>query len=1390
MNANFFHLGLDLGSISLKAALLDTSGEIIFSRWMRVAGAPKHALSILLSEIANLYSHAQIANVGITGSGRELMREMASAITINEITAQATACRTLYPNIRTIIEIGGQDAKLIILSEHNNGGVEIRDFRMNELCAAGTGAFLDQQATRLSIPIDEFAGLALAAADPVPIAGRCAVFAKTDMTHHQQEGRSLPDIVAGLNEALVRSYLSNMIRGRAIPRPISFQGGVASNEGLAQAFRKILSLADAEFIIPEHHKVMGAIGAAIIASRSKCEDHAIGIFSLNKTWNPSTTNENNLSVLNHKTISETCKCLKLPTLKTIEPDFKSLGLDGIYLGIDIGSVSVKVVALSANGISFSNYKFSDGRPVETLREILAQLKPNLDNKEICGVGITGSGRHFIGKLLYADAIVNEITAQARAALALYSNADTIIEIGGQDAKFMRIKNGRAEHFAMNRVCAAGTGAFLQEQATRLQVNLEKDFAHKAFESLKPAALGSRCTVFMESDLVSHQQQGQAREDLIAGLAMSVVSNYIDKVIGGHPLGERILFIGGVAQNTAVVASLEKALERPIATSTAGRVSGAIGAAIIAFEQKKEGRYSTSSFVLNETQFKYTQFTCKVCPNHCRITQTADESTKTFGGRCGKWDGTSNPKRPSHISSIQKRFDIAKQETEPPHNIKAQRIQIGIPRALFAFDRLPAWNEYFKALGCKVIISPPTNESLLTEGMKHLVIETCLPVKAFCAHLHWLSSNSDVDFIFVPSFVSTGEDIHKKETVHCPYIQGLATIARPVAGRPLITPIINWRLHPKDEEKQMIACAAGLGISSIDAQIAWQKAKAHLANHRKQLRSEGEEILAKVAKGRIPRSFLILGKDYNICDPALNSRAINIFESMGESVISQDMIADDSGHYSSAYRTMYWSHSKEILAAAEIAARTPNLYPVYITSFGCGPDSFTIRSVRDILGDKPLLLLEVDEHSSSIGMETRIEAFVDSLPKAEGKICHNSRQAIIIPKGLRSVWLPNFSDHSYAFAAAMHALGLKPYLTPLCNDALGKQGASHATAGECHPYSLMLGSYLKVAMNGSDHSDACYYMPESGACRVGLFGSQMRLVADEVGAKLPIYTRIEEIAPSAGYNSRRAAVRAVTTYWEMMRGMDFALQKFYETRAYEISPGSTDRAREYAREILMERILEGQPIEGLKEYHAILDAVKTDKSRPRTKVGITGDYFTRICDNANGDIFRNIEKLGGVVMLPPTMSEFVKYDAYQRPCAMLRHGHVVDAAQALIIRGVVNRRERKIQKIFEGSIDYNIPLDYKNAEKLIAPYTDIKLPAGLAGSVAAILEQVRAGADGILNLITFHCNYGLVISSALASIDKDYPNIPKLTLIFEGLKPTHNRTRLEAFMERVSHHKRG
>ncbi len=613
LNDKFVYAGIDLGSVSLCLAVLD--GKEIRTNYEQVKGRPIDCLVKTLETEREFLSGKNLRIYG-TGSGRELISRVLGIEEVNEISAHGRASVYFYPNARTVIEIGGQDSKIIRIESG-----QIVDSAMNEICAAGTGSFFDQQAENLGISIDDFSELALKSSTPADIAGRCAVFAKTDIIHSFQKGHSKEDIAAGLCYALARNYISNLGKGKKFETPILFQGGVAANKGMIAAFRSILKLSEGELIVPPYFREMGAIGAALI-SRERQGGNTKNIEEL--------VNEAN-NFLDRSEVSRTGALVQSPKS---EKDHLYSKKGRINLGIDVGSTSVSIIAMNEeNEFIDGLYLRTEGNPLKAIEKGFSNVeyKP----EEVMSLGITGSGRYLIGELLGADKIVNEITAQANATLHFHDDVDSIIEIGGQDSKFIKTKDGNVVDFIMNKVCAAGTGSFIEEQLKRLGLNLREGI-DLAFSSENPVDLQSRCTVFMESDLVHYRQQGIPLCDLAAGIMYAVSRNYLEKVVQDiRQFGENIFFQGGVSLNPAVISAFESILDKKINVTMHSKHTGAIGAALLASGIK--GRTKFRGFETPKG-CTYKRFNCQDCNNRCEIIEMKLNSNRFFyGGRCGKFD---------------------------------------------------------------------------------------------------------------------------------------------------------------------------------------------------------------------------------------------------------------------------------------------------------------------------------------------------------------------------------------------------------------------------------------------------------------------------------------------------------------------------------------------------------------------------------------------------------------------------------------------------------------------------------------------------------------------------------------------------------------------------------
>jgi len=574
-------LGIDIGSLTVKVVLLGDEEKLIASRYVPSQGTPLRTVLAILEELAARFSETRVASVGVSGSGGRFLGQLLSAPYVNELIAQSRAVARFYPQVRTVIELGGQDSKLLVLEE-NNGQLILADFALNTQCAAGTGSFLEQQAGRMGLTIEEFSAIAVQAEDPPYIAGRCAVFAKSDIIHLQQVGTPRAEIIGGLCMALARNFTSDVARGKPFHPPIMFQGGVSKNQGMIRAFEQVLNLEPGELIIPEHQVLMPAIGTAIIAAeRDQPPGKRAPIL-----WTDLCSKVR--IALEQADRERPGGYRPLVTLTAagdgvlIQP--RDAGKTRAYLGIDVGSISTKAVLIDGEGRPLSKvYLRTQDDPLGATQRALVSLQAQMNGRlDIRGVAVTGSGRALVGSYVGADLIKNEITAQARAAVATAPEVDTIFEIGGQDAKFIRLEDGIVVDFALNKACAAGTGSFLEEQAMRLGVSIE-ELIQLALSAPQPVRLGERCTVFMESDLIHHQQRGAAKADLAAGLAYSIAINYLNRVVENRPLGKKILFQGGVAGNKSVVAAFEHLLGRSITVPAHFEVTGAWGAALIAKE---------------------------------------------------------------------------------------------------------------------------------------------------------------------------------------------------------------------------------------------------------------------------------------------------------------------------------------------------------------------------------------------------------------------------------------------------------------------------------------------------------------------------------------------------------------------------------------------------------------------------------------------------------------------------------------------------------------------------------------------------------------------------------------------------------------------------------------
>jgi len=1250
-------LGIDIGSVSINTVVIDENNNILEEYYDYVHGRPFNVLKDRLSSVLEKHPAETIRGIAITGSGGKLATELIGGVFVNEIIAQATSTGILYPEARTVIEIGGEDSKLIILEKDpENGHSRLVDFEMNSICAAGTGSFLDQQARRIGVPIEnEFGIMALRSVDPPRIAGRCSVFAKSDMIHHQQIATPLHDIVAGLCFALARNFRSNVARSKEIIKPVIFSGGVAANIGMVRAFRETLNLAEGELIIPAHHAAMGAIGAVYYACANKLDmNHFSGTSKLEEYLAGTTTEFVSLPPLK-ESLAEYRK--KVHFIRNGEEKVR------VYLGLDIGSLSTNVVLIDEkHRVVARRYLPTAGKPLEAIQKGMTEIFEEVGEKVIVlGAGTTGSGRYLTGDFIGADNIVNEITAQATAAIDFDPTVDTIFEIGGQDSKYISIENGVVVDFEMNKVCAAGTGSFLEEQAEKLNINIVEEFGCMALNSESPVKLGDRCTVFMESDLNSFMQKGARNENLVGGLAYSIVYNYLQKVVGDRRIGNKIFFQGGVTNNKAVVAAFEQVVGKSIIIPPHFDVTGAIGAAILAKRSMAEGQKTRfKGFDVRNATYKVSRFVCQGCTNHCEIRRVkiaGEKKSLYYGGRCEKYETDDRKNIINNIPNLfTKRTEMLMEGFVEKESWKST--SIGIPRALMVFyQQFPFWRTFFEQLGFTVVISKESDKSLMTKSIETITAETCLPVELMHGHVIDLLEKG-VDFIFLP-FIVNGKQKEGNNTFNCncPWVQTYpfmikAALRGKVDESKLLIPTLHFRFFERALIKEMTEYFnEKFGINKTEIRRAVIIADKVQVSFEKRLIDYGSEVLNSIPENCRP--VVLLGRPYNSTDQHLNLGLIEKLINQNVMPIPLDMLDLSPFNIFANYRNMYWPNGQKLIAAAQFVAKNEKFHAVYISNFRCGPDSFIWHYVTEELKGKPFLHLEIDEHSADAGMVTRIEAFLDSLKGAE----KNEKKIVTIfrprpspasPQKDRVMYFPYMHDGAYLIAAAARSCGIASEVLPKQTEEDLAIGRKYTSSKECFPMICTTGSFLKKLMEpGADPSKISFFMPDhNGPCRFGQYNQFQRILFDRLG-----FHDAELITPSndtsyedvAGEHGQKFRINA----WKGFVVADYLHKIHRETRPYELNKGDSDILYQDSLSRL-ERCIEN----GSSGLHKTLVgiasdfmAIKVDKSQRKPVVSLVGEIFMR--DNAacNGNISNRLEDLGVEVIVAP-FSEWISYSTYR------------------------------------------------------------------------------------------------------------------------------------------------
>ena len=1380
-------LGLDVGSVSLDLAVTGPDGELIKTGYHRTKGRPLAVAFEVLTDLFREIPAGDFRASAVTGAGAATLAPLLNSQEVNEIIAITKGVGRVHPEARTIIDMGGEDAKMILVRPDAAGGLAIDDFAMNTMCAAGTGSFLDQQAHRLQLTIEEFSEIALKSENPPRLAGRCSVFAKSDMIHLQQEATPDYDIVAGLCFAMARNLKSNIAKGKTVTPPVLFAGGVAANQGVSRALTEIMGLRPGQLIVPDTFACLGAYGAALMALEQGEHMPLAGLEALAGRAAQKGEQAKRLPRLYLSPGHEAPPAEPVPPVEMVEA----------YLGVDVGSISTNLVVINRQGeLLGKQYLMTAGRPLDAVKQGLTSLGRELGDKvKIMGAGTTGSGRYLTGDFIGADVVRNEITAQATAAAFIDPKVDTIFEIGGQDSKYISLKDGAIVDFTMNKVCAAGTGSFLEEQAEKLGISIKEEFGQRALSAKHPVRMGERCTVFMESDLVAHQAAGEEIDDLVAGLSYSIVYNYLNKVVEDRRVGDRIFYQGATALNKGIVAAFEAVVGRPVTVPPHNDVTGAIGAALLAMRQRTWKESAFKGFEVSQAGYSITTFECKGCPNACAIRKVKVEGASRplfYGSRCEKYDVDlkAQEKAGELPDLFAQREELLLSYIKPVPEGKALGA-LGLPRAMVFREMMPFFSAFLHKLGFSVVESGPTNKTLIHKGVEVMVNEPCFPVKVAHGHLATLMEKG-VERIFLPSVVNLDVPAHPLGYgLVCPYSQTLpytapASFDLKAAGVEMVTTPLRFGLGKRVLLRDLKVLAKRLGASLGDLEEALEAGLAAQADFRDRLLGLGREALQRMGPNDL--GMVVVSRPYNGADPGVNLGLPRKMRSLGVWALPMDCLDLSPELGAEEVAEMYWRYGQSILAAGRMVRKDPRLYAVNITNFGCGPDSFIGHFFRKIMEGKPFLEIEIDEHSADVGAITRLEAFLDSLSNAPVKErpVRPAKRRNVMTKG-RTIYIPPMTDHSRAVAAAFNACQVEAEVLPKSDERTLELGRRHTSGKECYPCALTTGDMLKLLLDqDADPEKVALFMPSgTGPCRFGQYHRFHRLVLDEMGFdKVPIYAPdqsevlYEELGMAGGNGFTRLA-------WQGVVAVDLLQKALHENRPYEIKPGETDRVYEGYLDQVCRAMVQGKDLrEVMQRARLAFAAIPRKNGTPKPLVGVVGEIYTRANEFANENVIRSIEELGGQAWLP-TIGEWVLYinfTATRRARLLRRYRNYLGTR---LMDYFQHKDIHRLAGPWDGFLKTADEPTIKQTLGMASAYLHDTFEGEAVLSLGKTTDMFGKGISGVVNVIPFTCMPGTIVNAVMKRFREDHENLPFLAMAMDGQETQGSRIRLEAFMHQVA-----
>ncbi len=1367
-------LGIDIGSTTVKIAILDEKGELLFSDYARHYANIQETLAELLGKAYEEIGETHLAPV-ITGSGGLTLAKHLGVEFLQEVVAVSSAIEKYIPKTDVAIELGGEDAKIVYFE---NGNVEQR---MNGICAGGTGSFIDQMASLLKTDAMGLNELAKDYHDIYPIAARCGVFAKTDIQPLINDGARREDLAASIFQAVVNQTISGLACGKPIRGHVAFLGGpLHFLPELRNAFIRTLKLDEEHTIIPERSHLFAAMGSAMNAK----DENVIYLSDMKKVLESGIKMEFEVERMEPLFVDDDAyleflaRQSKYKVKKARLEDYEG----NCYLGVDAGSTTTKVAVVSEDGtLLYSFYKNNEGNPLETTIGAIREIHKKIPEKARLAYGCsTGYGEALIKAALMLDEGEVETIAHYTAAAFFDPEVDCILDIGGQDMKCIKIKNNTVDSVLLNEACSSGCGSFIENFAQSLNYTVQ-DFAREALFAEHPIDLGTRCTVFMNSKVKQAQKEGATVGDISAGLAYSVIKNALYKVIkvsDASELGNHIVVQGGTFYNDGVLRSFERIAECEAIRPDIAGIMGAFGAALIARNRCKG--QETGMLTLDEIdQLEYTTTMthCNACTNKCRLTVNRFTGGRKYisGNRCEKGLG-----KEKNIKNIPNLFEYKNNRIfgyEPLAPNQAYRGTVGIPRVLNMFENYPLWFTFFTQLGFRVIISPVSTRKIYEMGIESIPSESeCYPAKLAHGHVSWLIEQG-IKYIFYPCVPYEREEFDEAVNhYNCPIVTSYAENIKNNVDE-LEDPSIKFHnpflafTNEKVLADELVKQFPGIPAKEVRSacRAGWQE----MARARHDIRMRGRETIKWMEKTGM-RGIVLAGRPYHI-DPEIHHGIPEMINSYDIAVLTEDSVSDIIELERPLRVTDQWMYHTRLYAAANFVKTRDDLELIQLNSFGCGLDAVTTDQVYEILTNsgKIYTCLKIDEVNNLGAARIRVRSLLAALRDQESvknRVRHIKPSSIekkkFMPEMRKdyTILAPQMSPiHFNILGPAFAKGGYNLVILPNDNKKAVDMGLKYVNNDACYPSLMVVGQYMEALSTGKYDPDktAIIITQTGGGCRASNYIAFIRRALEKAGmSQIPVISlNLSGLEDNPGLKvNADMAFRAI---YALVFG-DILMKCLYRMRPYEKIPGSANKMHEKWEKICISFVTSPKP--AYRRYKQICRTIIHDfdnlpiKDEVKPRVGIVGEILVKFLPAANNYLVDLLEKEGAEAVCPDLLDFFI-YSFYN---ANFKRDHLGGSAKTALLCNLgikgINILRSAASKEFKRSKHFTPPADIRDLAKYASPIVSVGNQTGEGWFLTGeMMELIHAGVENIVCIQPFACLPNHIVGKGvIKAIRKRYP----------------------------------